>query len=422
MKKPIIGYVGLSHLGLCYSVAAASKNFNVVAYDTNHLKIKKINKYDFEIKEKNLSTVLKKNKKNIYFTSKIKDLINCDIVFLSHDVPTNTAGESNYKIINIYLEKLVTFIRKKTIVVILCQVYPGFTRKIKWPFPNLYYQVETLVFGDAMERSINPERIIIGSYQPEKKINYLFANFLRKFNCPILNIKYESAELAKLTINMFLIASISTSNSLARICELIDADWSEIIPTIKSDRRIGKFAYLKPGLGLSGGNLERDLYTVEKYYNSIDRKNNIFNSFFQNSNFNKKWVLKKLRDRKTKINKKSIITILGFAYKPDTNSTKNSPAIFLIKQLSKYNIVGYDPHANISSMNLNIEIKDSLSKAINKSEVLILMTEWAEFSKITLNILKKYMKGRLILDPYGILKKLKLKDNNFEYYCIGKYN
>ena len=76
---------------------------------------------------------------------------------------------------------------------------------------------------------------------------------------------YESAELCKISINMMLISSIMTSNLLSRVSENTMADWQDIIQALKLDKRIGKFAYLYPNLGLSGGNLERDLKVIEKY-------------------------------------------------------------------------------------------------------------------------------------------------------------
>ena len=75
-------------------------------------------------------------------------------------------------------------------------------------------------------------------------------------------MRYESAELAKISINMCLVASVTTANTLAELCEKIGADWSEIVPALKLDKRIGQYAYLAPGLGIAGGNLERDLATV----------------------------------------------------------------------------------------------------------------------------------------------------------------
>ena len=72
-------------------------------------------------------------------------------------------------------------------------------------------------------------------------------------------MRYESAEFAKISINTCLSSSVTTANVLAELCEKIGADWSEIVPALKMDKRIGQHAYIKPGLGISGGNLERDL-------------------------------------------------------------------------------------------------------------------------------------------------------------------
>src|SRR6202007_1428128 len=82
------------------------------------------------------------------------------------------------------------------------------------------------------------------------------------FGCPILPLRYESAELAKISINFCLVASIGVANTLAELCESIGADWAEIVPALRLDRRIGPHSYLSPGLGIAGGNLERDLRTV----------------------------------------------------------------------------------------------------------------------------------------------------------------
>ena len=159
---------------------------------------------------------------------------------------------------------------KKAILVILCQVPPGFCRKINWPKKQLYYQVETLIFGKALERASFPERFIIGTEKKDNKISKVYKNYLKTYKCPILNMSYESAELAKISINIYLISTVTTSNILYEICEKVNANWKDIIPSLQLDRRIGKFAYLRPGLGISGGNLERDLTTLSELQKKID--------------------------------------------------------------------------------------------------------------------------------------------------------
>jgi UDPglucose 6-dehydrogenase len=84
-------------------------------------------------------------------------------------------------------------------------------------------------------------------------------------------MNYESAELAKISINMYLISTVTTTNILSEICEKAGGDWNDITNSLRLDKRIGKYAYLSPGLGISGGNLERDLCTLQKLQKSNNR-------------------------------------------------------------------------------------------------------------------------------------------------------
>src|SRR5208282_3885562 len=133
------------------------------------------------------------------------------------------------------------------------QVPPGFTRGVaRVPHERLIYQVETLIFGRAVERALHPERFIVGCADPARPLPPAFAAFLASFGCPILPMRYESAELCKISINFFLVASISAANSLAELSEHIGAEWSEIMPALRLDKRIGPHAYIAPGLGIAG--------------------------------------------------------------------------------------------------------------------------------------------------------------------------
>ena len=109
-------------------------------------------------------------------------------------------------------------------------------------------------------------------------------------------MRYESAELAKISINCCLVASVSTANTLAELCERIGADWSEIVPALKLDRRIGQYSYLTPGLGLSGGNLERDLATVIRFAEANETDAGVVEAWVSNSTWRKDWPFRTYRD------------------------------------------------------------------------------------------------------------------------------
>lgn len=231
-------------------------------------------------------------------------------------------------------------------------------------------------------------------------------------------MKYESAELAKISINMYLISSITTTNLLCQICEKTSAKWSEILPSLKLDKRIGRHAYLKPGLGISGGNLERDLNTITEICKNNEIDSNLFKLWKKKSNYHRRWILRKF-EQVTKKNKISRIAMLGLAYKAGTDSTKNSPSIMIINKLKeKYKIKAYDPI--VKKLNYkNVNFVRSIFEALKESEILFIMTPWKEFKNLSANKIKKFMNGNIIFDPYGILNKKKFLKFKFNYYSIS---
>ena len=286
-----IGFVGMTHLGLCQLAACAEKKFDVLGIDTSLEKIKKLNNLDILYDEPFLKKTIKKNLKRIKFSSNFNEIKKLDLVFISLDLKTNKQGHADTKILLQLINKTKKYLNLNSSLIILSQVRPKFTRAINFDKKRLYYQVETLVFGQAISRALNPERIIIGT--GSEKFNSKYKNFLKKFNCPLIKMNYESAELSKLSINIFLASSVTVTNLLARIARNIGADWDQIIPALKLDKRIGQHAYLKSGLGLSGGNIERDLFSIKSIIENDDKNGrNLINSIVDNSKYMKRWAEK----------------------------------------------------------------------------------------------------------------------------------
>lgn len=413
----IIGFVGLSHLGIVSLCAAASKGCNIVAYDF-YIDAKLINENKININEPGLNSIFKKNKKRIKITKNIKDLNKCDLIYISKDVPTNDNGKSDLKPIKKII-KYLSFLKKKSRLIILSQVPPGFTRKIKWNKNRLYCQVETLVFGQALKRALNPERIIIGSNNANEKIDSKLQNFLKKFDCPILNMNYESAELAKISINMFLVSSITTTNMLSELSNKVGAHWSDISKALRLDKRIGKYAYLNPGLGISGGNLERDINSVIQMNKKISLDNRMFEYWKKKSKYYKNWSIRKFLELKKKIKVKKII-ILGLTYKPETDSLKNSPSLELINKLKKeYSLTLYDPVIK-RLISKNYNFSDSIINAVKNSELIFIMTPWKQFKILNSEKITKILSRKIIIDPFGIISNKLLTNNNKKYFSIDK--
>jgi UDPglucose 6-dehydrogenase len=420
MKNPIIGYAGLTHLGLNSAVAAAAKGFSVIGYHNDSNLVGQLNDEKLHVTEPQLPELMELHRKRLTFSTDLSYLATCDIVYIAVDVPTDEQGKSDLQPIKEMIKKATSAMDENALLVILCQVPPGFTRSLNWPKEQLFYQVETLIFGRAMERALYPERFILGCVDPDNSLNSDLKKYLEAFDCPLLPMGYESAELAKISINLCLVASVSTANTLAEICEKIGADWSEIVPALRLDKRIGQFSYLKPGLGIAGGNLERDLNTVLNYAEEHQTDGGVVSAWLANSRHRKDWAYKTLNELVLQKHNNPKIAVLGLTYKENTNSLKNSPSIALINHLQGHFIQTYDPAAGVNAVKQNIIRVSSISLALEKADVLLVMTPWSEFASITSKDLEGSMKGRIVIDPYQVLDGKELVNSGFIYATLGE--
>lgn len=403
-KTPIVGFLGLSHLGIVSALSLASKGVYCVGIDQNHGLVEKLSNQEWPIQEPGISHVFEKAEGFIQFRSDLEALTKCNFVYISQDVPTDGLGKSDLTGIESLIRKAVQFISPNTIIIVLCQVPPGFSRKMMTYHPNLYYQVETLIFGQAFERAISPERIIIGVEDPEIALDVDFESIVSNFSCPILIMDYESAEFTKISINAFLAASITTTNVLNEIATVVGAKWSDIRKAVQLDRRIGQFAYLKPGLGISGGNIERDLRTLARLESKDNDKEGLFETFITFSEKHKDWIFEAIRKDILIVDPHARIGILGIAYKENTHSTKNSMAIEVIQEFLK-NIVGtYDPRAIMPKDSAEVRTFLTAEECILSADSIVIMTPWDEFAKLDFReITAERSKPMTLIDPYGII-------------------
>jgi len=420
MNMPVVGYAGMTHLGLNSAAAAAARGFNTVCYDPDAALIARLESGQFPVVEPGLEELIAANRERLTFTASSADLARCALTYVAIDVPTDDRGESDLGPVRSLIADVSARLTPEGLLVILCQVPPGFTRTLPWPKQRLYYQVETLVFGRAVERATQPERFIVGCAEPEKPLPASLATFLQSFGCPILPMRYESAELAKIAINCCLVASVTVANTLAELSERIGADWHEIVPALKLDRRIGQHSYLAPGLGLAGGNLERDLATVLALASETGAEAGLIRSFVRNSRHRKDWVLRTLHRELLDVHEDPVIAVLGLAYKENTHSTKNSASLALLAQLQPWKVRVHDPVVPASSVLHPAKIGcRTAMEAVQGADALLLMTPWAEYRGLEVSALEKSMRGRLIIDPYRLFDARGAKAAGFDYLTLG---
>jgi UDPglucose 6-dehydrogenase len=421
----MIGFVGLSHLGLNYSLATAAKGFDVVAYDPDAMLTARCAAGEFPIEEAGFGDLFAQHRARIRYTSDETALAECEVVFYSLDVRTDDRNESDPGPLTALIRATAPKLSPGTIAVVLSQVAPGYTRQLRTEIrevsaADFYYQVETLIFGRAVERAMQPERFIVGADEPARSLPAPLQAWHAAFKCPVLVMGLESAELAKIAINFFLVSTVTTTNTLAEICEAIGADWNEIVPALRLDRRIGPHAYLKPGLGIAGGNLERDLVTVQSLADRHGTEAGIVTAWQRNSRQRRDWAIRQIQRAFPTKDHQAVLAVWGFAYKPDTHSTKNSPSLELMRALRGHRIHAHDPIAQIDAAEFpHVTIFSSPLAAAEGADALLVMTLWSSYASLPVKELRKLLRGRVIIDPYAVLDETQCRALGFEYYRLG---
>ena len=421
MNAPVIGYVGMTHLGLCSAIAAASKGFVTRAIDRDAALVARLDAGELPVVEPGLDDLLREHRAQIRFSADAAELRACDVIYVAPDVPTDDTGKSNLAVLDALLEFTLANTRPDAVVVVLSQVPPGYTRARQQPGRLLYYQVETLIFGRAVERAVGPERFIVGCADPAKPLPAAMSAFLQSFGCPILPMRFESAELCKIAINCCLVSSISVANTLAELCEGIGANWSEIVPALKLDRRIGAYAYLAPGLGIAGGNLERDLATVVRLADGIGSDAGVVKAWIANSRHRKRWAVDTINTAVLEANPDATVAVWGLAYKENTASVKNSPSLATIAALPDAKLVLHDPVVNASVVphKKATAAADALA-ALNGADALMILTPWPQYRAIAPAAIASAMRGRVVLDPYAVLDVDAARAAGLHYYTLGR--
>lgn len=426
------GFVGLTHLGIVSSICWASKFPPAIGVDPDTGIIEKLSFGKIPIEEPKLQGLLDKNRNNISFTTDFSLLSGCGTVFITQDIKTDEDNRSDYTSFYNLVEKTIPYLSQGTKIVLMSQVSVGtcdeLKRYIKKKRPDfdfeLFYMVETLIIGNAVDRFLHPERIILGTESGAETIldrYIIFKNQLNAFGAPLVIMKYESAELTKLAINFYLFNSVAYANTIADLCEAYSADMNEILPALRLDKRIGPYAYIRPSLGVTGGNLERDMMTLAQLEKNKGITSGLIEFLIDLNKIRYEWVEKKLQSYLFPNVKKPRICIWGLAYKRDTNSLKNSIALKIIDDLSDLaTFSAYDPLVKSMGDFKDVNINQNRYDATAGVHCLIVLTDPDEFKALDFGKLKELMDYPLIIDCVNLYSNYVEEFKDFKYIAIGK--
>jgi len=430
--KPKIAFVGLTHLGLVTSIGMTCFKKDILALDVRNEIIESLRNGNVllmegeeALQETDLDKLFKKNKDHYFPTTNFKELTKVNTIFFAVDTPTD--GKGSLDNLNHLIDLSIPYLKNNSTIIVMSQVPIGFCRSIKNRIINkrpnlkfsLYHWVDTIIMTNAIDRFIHPERIIIGK-EDDRKFNTNLRELLKLFDCPVYDMSYEGAEITKAFINLYLANSITFANTLSDYCEKFNANINEIIPALRSDKRIGQYAYIKPTLSIAGGHLERDLIMLEKIAKQKGVNSKLISLIIKENTIRYKWAIEKITKNVSFFEHRPTICLWGLAYKKDTSSVKNAASQKILKHLSnKYLFRVYDPMAIIPKSSLRFERLNDKYKAVKNADCLVILTDWEEFKNADLKKLAKTMKHKNIIDAVGSLSYLKSRLGGFNYQCMG---
>jgi UDPglucose 6-dehydrogenase len=443
------GYVGGPTMAM---IAAKCPDIRVTVTDPNEKRIAAWNSDTLPVYEPGLQQVVESARgKNLFFSTDVRMAIReADIIFVSVGTPTKTYGVGAGRAADLkYIESAARMIAEEASgpkIIVEKSTIPVKTAEamltiLRSNSKNGTFQVlsnpEFLAEGTAVEDLENPDRVLIGGEQtPEglaaiEQVAAIYARWIPREK--ILTTNLWSSELSKLVANAFLAQRISSINSISALCEATGADVDEVARAIGKDSRIGP-KFLKASVGYGGSCFQKDILNltylcqhfglpeVAAYWESVVKMND-----WQKTRFSGRIV----RDLFNTVSGKHI-GILGFAFKKDTNDTRETAAIAVCRDLlaEGAKVVVYDPQVPEAQIradvlgkeeNRNLVVVTSALEATKGAHAVAILTEWDEFKSIDFEkIYEEMFKPAFLFDGRNILPHAKLKEIGFRVFAIGK--
>lgn len=435
-----IAIVGSGYVGLVSGACFAEMGVEVICVDIDADKISRLKNGIIPIYEPGLDELVTRNVEagRLSFTTSLESILNdVEVVFSAVGTPPDEDGSADLKYV---LEVAKTFgknINKYALLVTKSTVPVGTSRKIKAVIQaeldnrgvNVPFEVasnpEFLKEGAAIKDFMSPDRVVIGieSDRAKKVMERLYRPFLLN-NFRVIFMDIASAEMTKYAANSMLATRISFMNDIANLCELVGADVNMVRKGIGSDARIGnKFLYA--GCGYGGSCFPKDVKALIQTGKENGYNMNIIEAVEKVNEYQKSIVFKKLNEALGYNLRNKRIAIWGLAFKPETDDMREAPALIVIEKLLEAGaeVMVYDPVAMDECkrrLGVKVMYAKDMYNAIIDADALAMMTEWKEFRLPSWSIIKKAMKGNVIIDGRNIYDPTELAEEGFIYHCIGK--
>jgi len=436
-----IGVIGTGYVGLVSGACFADKGFDVTCVDIDENKIRLLKEGKIPIYEPGLKDLIDNAVKrgHLTFSTDMADVvISSDAIFICVGTPEGKDGQPDLSAVYAVANGIGSVLKQKNsssfkVVATKSTVPVGTGDEIESIFMKygltsvaVASNPEFLKEGDAINDFVKPDRIVIGT-NSEKAKNLLvdiYSSFTRKSE-RIIPMDRRSAELTKYAANSMLALRITFMNQMARICEKISADVTNVRKGIGLDSRIGP-AFLFPGPGYGGSCFPKDVKALIHLGRENSAPITIIEAADEFNQLQKHALSDKVIRHFGKDLKNKTISIWGLSFKPETDDVRESPSIYIIGDLLKagVQIKAYDPEATTNFRKFydfnNITYCSSMYDALKNADALVIVTDWNEFKMPDFERVKSLMKSSVIFDGRNLYQPDKMSGLNMLYFGLGR--
>jgi UDPglucose 6-dehydrogenase len=431
-----VAVVGTGYVGLVVGACLAETGNDVICADVDASKIGSLKQNKLPIYEPGLEPMVIKNQHDgrLAFTTDVAQAVEqSDIVFIAVGTPPDEDGSADLqhvldvaRIIGDHMNASKVVITKSTVPVGTAEkVRTEIAKRTRTPF-HVCSNPEFLKEGAAVEDFMKPDRVVVGvdSDDAAKVIEELYAPFVRTGN-PLVVMDIPSAEMTKYVANAMLATRISFMNQMARLCEVVGADVTEVRRGVGSDRRIGR-AFLFPGPGYGGSCFPKDVKALIRTGSERQVPLDILSAVEAANDRQKRLLFEKLRRHLGSL-KDTVIAVWGLAFKAETDDVRESPALVLIEELlaAGAKVQVHDPAAMESAarhLGNRVTYARQGYDALAGADALAIVTEWLEYRNPDFARMKQLMRRAppLIVDGRNLYDPQKLGRLGFTYDSIGR--
>jgi len=434
MKVTIIG---TGYVGLVSGAVFANWGHTVICLDIEKKKVENIKKGIMPIYEEGLEDLVDKvqNKdKRFEVTADYKKAVeHGEVIFICVGTPGNQAGAADLGYVDQAAQSIGKNMPENTykVVVTKSTVPVGTHNRV---FENVKkgagskkidFDVascpEFLREGTSIYDANNSDRTVIGS-NSEKALDIL-SGVYETLTSPIVRTDIASAELIKYAANAFLATKISFINEMSQICERTGADVVNVATGMGLDKRIGP-KFLNAGIGYGGSCFPKDVKALISFSKKAGYDFKILEAVHEVNEDAKNRVVKKIEDMLGSLKDKRI-AILGLAFKPDTDDMRDAPAIHVISKLLKEgaSVIAFDPQSAENAKRVLPEATiyaKNIFSAVKNADIVVVLTEWREFSQVSLAKIKELVSQPNIVDMRNVFNPAEAKKLGFNYIGVGR--